>query len=89
MLAICLRAAVILILSAGLRAAAQDGTADILINPAAGVTITVSGSYRLVSDVVLTATNITAISVQAREVTLDLGGHTITAAQNAMKPATA
>lgn len=56
--------------------ASADGVTDIRINPATGVTISVSGSYRLVSDVTMTA-GVMAINISAANVTFDLGGHTI------------
>ncbi len=54
-----------------------DGTTDISINPATGYTISASGSYRVVSDVTMTA-GVAAITISTNDVTIDLGGHTIT-----------
>lgn len=64
------------VMTRGLSAA--DGVVDIKINPAATTVINASGSYRLVSDVTMTV-NAAAISITANAVTLDLGGHSITA----------
>lgn len=58
---------------------AADGTIDLLIAPDTASGISAPGSYRVVDDVTLTA-NITAITVTADNVTIDLGGHTITGA---------
>lgn len=62
-------------------AGAADGTTDLFINPATGATISAPGSYRLVSDVTMAA-GVTGIVISAGDVTLDLGGHTITSGLN-------
>ena len=57
---------------------ADDGQINILIDPAAGYTITKSGSYVLVADVTMTA-DVSAIVIMAGldDVTIDLNGHTL------------
>lgn len=55
-----------------------DGVTDVVIDPVAGLTISTSGHYRLVSNVTLTA-DIVAVNINTSDVTLDLNGHTITA----------
>ncbi len=54
-----------------------DGTIDLKLNPAATTTISASGSYRVVDDVTMNA-GISAITLTANDVTIDLNGHTIT-----------
>lgn len=57
---------------------AVDGQIDILPSPTTGYTINSPGSYILVADVTITATDIDGITIDADDVTLDLNGHKIT-----------
>ncbi len=54
-----------------------DGTVDIKIIPTATTTISTPGSYRVVANVTMNA-GIVALTVNASNVTIDLGGHTLT-----------
>lgn len=62
---------------------ADDGTIDLKIDPATGVMISAPGSYRLVSNVTLSTTDAMAIVINANDVILDFGGHTISASEGA------
>lgn len=55
---------------------AADGVTDLRVSPSATTVINSPGSYRLVSDVTMTA-NVIAITINAENVTLDLNGHLI------------
>ncbi len=54
-----------------------DGTIDLKLNPAATTTISATGSYRVVDNVTMNA-GIAAITLTWNDITIDLGGHTIT-----------
>jgi parallel beta-helix repeat protein len=56
---------------------AVDGQIDILPSPTSGYTISNPGSYILVADVKITASDIDGIFINAPDVTIDLNGHRI------------
>src|SRR5262245_27026326 len=58
-------------------AALADGVTDFVISPATGFSISTSGSYHLAGNATMSG-NVEGITINAENVTIDLGGHTIT-----------